>query len=139
MTDLETTFVSLSRNFIAGDFAAVLSRFDLPVAIYAGDRVIICPTAGRFVETMARYRKLLVDWGVRDIEAKVLAVPLMRGITGTIWLEKTYLGADGTQLDSCQLRYFFRQIYGQTRISMIEYVTLPKAAASCDFGFFTAA
>ncbi len=139
MSTLEETFTSIAKNFIAGDFDAVAAQFDTPIAIYAGERVVICPSHARFIETMRRYHALLTDAGITDVSVNVIALPMMRGTTGTVWVEKTYYDAKGARVDSCQVRYFFRRIYGQTLVCMLEYVTRPAAVEDAEFGYFSAA
>ncbi len=139
MPTLEETFTSIAKKFIAGDFDAVCAYFDMPIAIYAGERVVICPSQARFIETMRRYHQLLTDAGIADVSVNVIALPMMRGTTGTIWVEKTYFDAQGTRVDSCQVRYFFRRVYGQTRVCMLEYVSRPAAVENAEFGYFSAA
>ena len=139
MKSLHSFFTGLSDDFISGDFAAVIERFDFPMAIYKEGEVIVCSTPARLVAAFEQYHRLLVSNGARSATVNILAVPLMRGTTGTIWIEKTYHDADGAIVDSAQLKYFFRARFGTPRISMMEYLHAPSAAMASNFPAVTAA
>ena len=125
MIQLEEAFTRLSDSFFAADDAAVLAVFEFPMAIYADGGVLVFSNAGALKSAMSRYRKLLIDNNICDIEASVAAVPLLRGLSGTIWIDVTYYDAGGAPIDTSQLRYFFRLSGGRPRIAMIEYTKTP--------------
>ncbi len=139
MRTLRESFFALSKNFIAGDFTAVLRNFDLPVAIYADDKIVVCPDIERLIDAVTQYHSLLREHGVTNVEVDVVAVPLMRGSTGTIWVEKSYRTEDGKQVDTCTMRYFFRRLRGRTRISMVEFLKLPLGSAIRELEIYKAA
>lgn len=130
MLRLERSFTQISRRLIAGDIPSLLDHFDLPMAIYSGDKVIVCRDMATLARTIGRYRAWLRWLGGHDIRSDAVAVPLMRGRTGTIWIETTVLDRAGAIIDRWQQRCFFRLFEGLPRICMIEHLPFEEASAA---------
>ena len=139
MLDFDTYFAAISEDFIAGEFASVARRFDFPMAIYADKRVAVCIEEERLLVTLGRYHRLLKERGADTVKARVVAAPMMRGVSGTVWMEKVYFDARGEIVDTCQLRYFFQIRNSLPRISMLEYLRLPNVIAESSREIYSAA
>lgn len=126
MTEFETALTRMSEMLMAGDFRTILSYFELPLAIYAGDMRIICPDSERLLDLMGEYQLMLTQAGVRSFDTHTVTTPFARGGTGTIRVEKTYRDEGGAAIETCSLRYFVRATDDRPLICMVEYVRVPS-------------
>lgn len=129
MLRLERTFIDMSKRLMAGDIPAILGRFETPVAIYSGRKVVVCRDLPSLAQVLSRYRDRLARHGAQDLQTRAVAVPLMRGKTGTIWVENSLMDGSGGVMDRWQMRFFFRLAHGLPRICMVEYLRCQDVAA----------
>lgn len=136
MHDIEREFKSFSDAVFAGDLAELTRWFFFPMAIYAETKVSVFQNWQMLSEYFAFFRADLQAQGAASVVTDVVAVPMMRGTSGTIWLNDKYLDAAGMEVTTSQVRYFFNLSDGAPRIALIEYQQLPRFHCFEEFGMF---
>ena len=125
MHAIESDFKEFARDVMSGDLNALASWFAFPLAIYAESKVSVFQNWSGLLEYFTFYRAELMARGAVSVSADVVAMPMMRGHSGTIWMNDTFYDQDGTQVAVAQVRYFFNIHSGKPQIALIEYQQLP--------------
>lgn len=135
---IEAEFKTLATNFMDGEIDALSCWFEFPLAIYADAKVSVFQDWSALAEYFVFYRAELKARDAISAQANVVATPMMRGNSGTIWMSETYCDANGEEVATSQVRYFFNVLSGSPKIALIEYQQLAAFNSFEDFGVFRA-
>lgn len=102
----------------------LFERFVLPTIIYIGDEVIVLQDRRDFGSLFARYMRERMAAGISDTHFRLNSVA--KGGQGRIsaWVTVSYAKGGQTTTDHTDIKYFFREVFGELKIEMIEFAPL---------------
>jgi hypothetical protein len=113
-----------------GDTAAMLTAFDLPLAVQHGDDMLVMATAEQFCGVMAGHRAALVATNVTGLQARMTAIELPRRGRFRVWVDLDHLRDAGIDPGADQFVLYCRQDLPDIRIELIDCIRLSTATVA---------
>lgn len=124
------------RALIDGNLNAVVPAFSCPAAVYVAGRIAVCTTPGEIRDLAEQFHTALVGAGIRGVDISVAAESLPRGPRRSIWLQNTYLDAEGHPVDHAMSRHFYSIEFGRPAIHIVDYIRAPVEDRIVELPFY---